>query len=310
MEFTDKWQHSLPNLAEIEAELRSERLRPRQLIGLAHRLCSHAHPAAEMMISQLRENTKHPEVLARVELAARFNQVLRSYIKLEELPEDQLRAFYRLGGYIHIRKRQPVTTLLVVFTTMYNNFFMSNAALAAMLGQLDCDLLILKDPSYYNYQRGVAGFADDLPGITAAIQRLVREGGIEKTFVTGFSTTGYAALATSLLLKSDGYVGFSHPTDLSVGSAVPQPHYITPEYRETLNTEWLVDLKPALRRADPTVPRAIFYGERDEPDRAQALHLSDVDHVQVVGVPKASHNTVEWMVAEGKFLPMFASLMA
>lgn len=309
MDFDSPTQHTLANLAALEDALKAP-LAPRQALYLATQLVSHAHPHAPGMIDTLRDYSRHRDVIAYIDMLEASNRTMRRYFQLENLPESQREGFYKRDGFIFIEKRSGSHKLLVIFATMFNNFHFSHAAMVAMLGTLDCNLLILKDSSLLNYHRGVARFADSLPEIGPAITRLAQRHGIEKIFMTGFSSCGYAALYTSLNSLCHGYLGFSQPFDMRAESPLEPPLYFTPDVREAVDPTYLIDMREPLRAAGSAVPRTIVYGERNEHDTMHARHVADLPDLEVIALPDTSHGTVEYLNQDERLLGLFARLTA
>ena len=309
MEFDNPTQHSIANLTALERRV-SGVVPPRQALYLASQLISHGHRSAQPMIDLLRGYARHRDVISHVEMLERCNRNLRRHYQLENLPGNQREGFYKRDGFIFIEKRSGSPRLLVIFATMFNNFHFSHAAMVSLLARLDCNLLILKDSTLFNYHKGVARFADSLPEIGPAITRLARQHGIEKIYITGFSSCGYAALYTSLNSLCHGYLGFSQPIDMHGDSPLEPPLYFTPDVRAAVDQTYLTDLKEQLRDAGSAVPRTFVYGERNEHDSRHARHIASLPDLKVIALPDTSHSTVEYLNQDDRLLDLFKRLIA
>lgn len=310
MQFDHAAQHTLENLAGLENELAQGPISLRRAIYVAGQLTSHGHPSARKVIALLEDNARHSDILAYAAMLKRCDESVRGYFQLEALPRPQVERFYQPEGFVFLQKKSASRKLLVIFTTMFNNFHFSNAAMAAMLGTLDCNLLFLKDGTLFNYHKGVAGFAESLPTLGPAINRLAQRTGIDRIYMTGFSSCGYSALYTALTSPCHGYLGFSQPTDLDAQSALEPPLYFTAQVREMIDPACLIDLKPLLEAADPSVPRTFVYGERNARDTMHVRHIADVPHVRTIAMPNSAHSTVEDLGANDELVSMFARLIA
>jgi hypothetical protein len=226
------------------------------------------------------------------------------------LDRKQLVRAYRKDGYLLFESPQNSRKLLVIFTTIFNNFFVSHLNLHALLKELGCHLLFLKETTLANYQRGVASFASDFPDIATQIRATARQLGADQIYLSGFSSSGYAALLTSLSLPCHGYLGFSQNTDLSPGSDLPRPWFLTDEVFAQLDPRWLLDLRPRLAEADPAVPRVLVYGSRTVKDRRHALNLDGLPTVRLVCLRGSTHNTIQWLLAKGRLTAAFSALVA
>lgn len=309
MRFDHVQQHTSEGLARIEQMARQREISVRQALFIAEELVVHAHPGAMRPVAMLKEKARHRDILAHAGLLQKTFDEVRGHFRLEAARRDHLDLFYRLNGFVHVRNPKPNDTLLVAFTTMFNNFYVSNAAFAAILSGLPCDLLLLKDATLLNYHGGVAGFAPDFPGIAPALERFAASHGKSRVVLTGYSSGGYAALLTSLLMRCDGYLGFSHQVDLADDSVLPSPRLFTDEVRAHVDRAWLRDCRPLLAQANPAVSRTLIYGERSERDAAHARHLGGLDGIRLVELAGAGHNTIQPLLAESRLVALFRDLV-
>jgi hypothetical protein len=294
----------------MSALARQERLSSLEVLNLADDLLSHGHPDTLRMTGLLRSYPHRDAVAHGVRLEKCFAQ-LRARLRIEAMDRKHLVRAYRKDGYLLFESETPSRKLLVVFTTIFNNFYISHLNLYAMLKDLGCHLLVLKETTLGSYHFGVDGLASDLPGIPKAITATAARLGADQIYVSGFSSGGYAALQTSLMLPCSGYLGFSHPTDLTPDSPLPRPWYIGDEraYAQ-LDPRWLQDLRIPLQAADPAVPRVLCYGDRSPKDVANAEHLAGLPTIRLVRLAKAGHNTVQYLLAHGRLSAAFSQLVA
>jgi len=310
MDFEHPSLHSLANLQRIETFLTKGSISPVQALYLASQLASQGHPATAEVISTLRNKARHREILQTADFIERLDEEVRRYFRLETLSADMREVLYKRSGATYIPSAEGSPKLLVVFSTMFNNFHISIAALLAMARSLNCNVLVLRDSSLLNFQQGVAGFAKDIPGIAAAISAFAHRKNLSQVYVCGYSSCGYAALMTSLLISCSGYLGFSQPIDMSDDAKAPPPLYFTDDVRAFVGPKHLVDLKPLLAAADPTVPRTFVYGEKNAKDRAHAEYIQDLPQLHFIALAGVDHSTVEPFVANGKLVPLFARLLS
>jgi len=282
---------------------------PRQALLLAEELVSHGHPEALRLTALLLQNPHRDVVERGISLEKCFHH-MRAQLHVEDVDRKQIVRAYRKDGYLLFESPQKSRKLLVIFTTIYNNYFISHLNLQAMLKGLGCHLLLLKETTLANYQRGVVSFARDLPDLPVQIQATARKLGADQIYLSGFSSGGYAALQTSLLLPCHGYLGFSHPTDLRPDSPLPRPWYLTDEVYARLDPRWLPDLRVPLADADPAVPRVLCYGDRAPRDVANAGHLAGLGTIRLVPLAGAGHNTIRYLLAKGRLTAAFRRLVA
>ena len=308
LQFEHPQQHTLEGFDRLAAQAKQDHIPPRVALVLAEELLSHGHPDTPRATALLRQNPHRDAVALGVRLERCFDE-LRRQLHVENVDRKQVVRAYRRDGYLLFESRQKSRKLLVIFTTIFNNFYISHLNLHGMLKSLGCHLLILKETTLASYQRGVSGFASDIPGIAENIRATARRLGAEQIYVSGFSSGGYAALQTSLLLPCAGYLGFSQTTDLSPGSPLVRPWYVPDEVYAQLDPRWLVDLRVVLQDADPSVPRVLCYGDRTKKDAEHAQHLAGLDTIRLVRLRNATHNSIQYLLAKGRLTAAFSSLV-
>ncbi|MEZ5735867.1 MAG: hypothetical protein R3E09_08690 [Novosphingobium sp.] len=284
-----------------------EQLSVRKALFLSVVLLSHGHPAVERPITLLKQNA--PEAKVRQAAAAMeiSYQKIRTFFQFEKIDRDLMARFYNTNGYLYLGKEKRSSKMLVIFTSIFNNLYYSNAMLAAMFAGLDCDLLFLRDDSRFIYLKGASGIADDFPGIGAKIQEIAHKNGIGKIYVTGFSSAGFAALLTALRIPCNGYLGFSQSTDRHPDTMPYKTN--RPDIFAKADPRWKLNLRSLLEEADPSVPRALYYGELNRLDVAYARNLDGLATIKTFGLPQISHNTIRAMFAMDMLLPAFETLV-
>ena len=309
LDFDHLVQHSVESLRRIEDMAKWERMGPRQAIFLAEEMVAHGHLGALPLIGQLQQHPGHA-FRDYAMVLERCHRIVRERYRLEEVDRTRIVRAYRKSGYLLFEGDRNSRKLLVIFATIFNNFYISHLALHAMLKDIGCHLLILKDSSLANYQRGVAEFASDPAGIADKIQATARQLGAEKIYLSGFSSSGYPALWTSLVIPCDGYLGFSQATDLSLTSSLPLYWFFNEAVRARLDPRWLEDLRVRLEDADPAVPRVLYYGADWAKDVAHAEHLAGLSTIRLERLEGVGHGTVQHLLSEGRLIETFAQLIA
>jgi hypothetical protein len=307
LRFEHALQHTLDGFDRLTAQAQQP-MSPRQALNLAEELLSHGHPDTPRVTALLRQNP-HRDVVRRAVLLDRCFEQLRARFHVEDVDRRHVVRAYRKDGYLLFESANS-RKLLVVFTTIFNNFYISHLALHAMLKDLGCHVLLLKETTLANFQRGVASFASDFPDIAVQIQATARKLGADRIYLSGFSSGGYAALQTALSFPCDGYLGFSHSTDLSAGSPLPRPAHYPEAVFAQLDQRWLVDLRPILADADPAAPRVLVYGDRAWKDLAHSQHLAGLKTIRLVRLAGASHDSIQVLLARGRLTEAFRRLVA
>jgi hypothetical protein len=308
-QFEHEHQHRLEGFDRLAAQARQTGMTQRDVLMLAEEMLSHGHPDTLRVTARLKESPHRDAVAHGVMLEKCFDQ-LRRRLHVEDVDRKQIVRAYRKDGYLLFESAQKSRKLLVIFTTIFNNFYISHLNLHGVLKDLGCHLLVLKETTLANFQRGVASFASDFPGIADQIRATARQLGADRIYISGFSSSGYAALLTSLTLPCHGYLGLSQNTDLSPGSSLPRPWFLTDEVYAQLDPRWLLDLRPRLEDADPAVPRVLCYGSRTTKDIKHALNLAGLPTVRLVRLRGSTHNTIQHLLARDRLTAAFSSLVA
>jgi hypothetical protein len=307
--FEHAQQHTLDGYDWLAGQARQQPMSSGAVLMLAEEMLSHGHPDTLRLTALLKQNP-HRDAVAQGEMLENCFHQLRQHLHVENVDRKQIVRAYRKDGYLLFESAQKSRKLLVIFTTIFNNFYISHLNLHALLKELGCHILFLKEATLANYQRGVASFASDFPDIAKQIGATARRLGAEQIYVSGFSSSGYAALLTSLQLRCDGYLGFSQNTDLSPASALARPWYLTDEVYAQLDPRWMLDLRIRLQDADPAVPRLLYFGEKTMKDMLHAQHLEGLPTVRLVALAGSTHNVIRFLLARGVLTAAFKRLVA
>lgn len=296
--FNHELQHGPDSIDKIEKYLNKSSSSLDYYMILAEEMVAHGHINAPFVIKTIRNSSSEPLIISRCNDFYHAWRYIRNNYKLEEFPKNILDSLYKRNGFSIAKHKNTNKKLLVIFTTVFNNFYISSPALMSIIQSAEVDILFLKDATRYNYHRGVEGFASDLPGIAESITSLAERIGAERIYVSGFSSGGYAALLTSLLLpECHGYLGFSHRVDVSPNSLLQQSSIMSQELKDSLDQDWFLDLRSKLEIADREVPRTLVYGALNACDVAHAQHLEGLDTIRLICLPDTGHNTILKLLA-------------
>ncbi len=305
----DREQHSLEQLALIRQFLAARGLSLRDSMFLATQLVHHGFHEADAVLSTLIREVPHASAKNYFSRLQRRHAVIQSLPALKSVLREQPRmlALYdpAMGSYF-IPGSCRADTAVVVFTTVNNNFGVSNAVFDAMLQDLGVARLYLKDPSRYTYFRGVAGLSDSLLGLPAAIARLLDHKDIRNTVVTGFSSGGLPALYTAAVLDASACLAFSTYTDFSKTSALQQPQMYRNISREIDSSQRVNTADVIAGSKTPPGSIRIYYGLDHPIDRAHAQRLSGLPQVRLFGIEDCGHYSATALLDEGALAPAFA----
>ncbi len=141
---------------------------------------------------------------------------------------DQLKKLGQLGQRLMSSSEEGIFwkapgsgQLLVVFNSMYGDFWVSSPVLHCLLRNLGVSLLYLKDPSERRFLGGLKAFGAGLrrAGVRRPTRRQASRGPRHPRH--GFLVRGYAALLAGAKLGAAGYLGLSVRTERSYWSGLP-----------------------------------------------------------------------------------------
>jgi hypothetical protein len=298
-------QHTLANLEASRRRLLHADLPNKALFHLVLELASHGHPDTTVALDRLKNQPDGFRHYTSLRMAEQAHLQVRKFFRFEEIDDQALDAFYQQHGHLYLRHKVRPNYLIVMFTTMYNNLFYSNAIMASLLSRVGCSLLILRDATYLQYLAGAKGTADTYFDLLAKIREIADENGVEKLFLTAASTGTFPALLASLRMPCDGYLGFSQMID-----SRPEAH---PDYADAarlVDPRLLLNLTSLVAEADPAVPRAIYYGQSHAEDSAYAAQVAGLPAIKAIGLPRTGHNTVQPLMAHGRLHDAFSVLLS
>lgn len=100
-------------------------------------------------------------------------------------------------------------TLLVAFATTKGRMLIPNVVFLQALPARHFDVLLLSDPNADHFAGGLAGFADDLPGLVGAVARAVEPGRYRRHMALGASMGGFPAIRYAIIAGADRAVALS-----------------------------------------------------------------------------------------------------
>lgn len=260
---------------------------------------------AEASLAKIREFRLPRDICQHVDRLDCRLTAIRSLPDLASIMADTifLATFYRRDGF-QFFPFPSSRKLVVAFTTVYNNFGVSNAVLYALLRQFGVSILILKDPSVFNYGRGVRGLGDNPEQLADAVSRIARDIGSSEIYVTGFSSGGYPSLLFSSLVECRGYLGFSIRTGKGYnGDPLPrrrvyndaQDYWI----ERNVAPRFLINLRGNFEGRPAECMRVLVVGERDDVDMAHARDMENCPGFELLVLQNCGHDTVSAAIERG-----------
>lgn len=311
--FDSPLKQSLAQVTRVEAGLQAQRSwKLREVIETAHLLTVQAHPKARSFVEWALTSEMHPDIQAR----------LRSYLGIcdymDQCPaiaETQAQAslveqLYATDGFTLIKGHERPDVLLVIFTTMFNNFGISSLVLYSLLRASGVSVLLLRDGTLASYLGGARSMGHDLDACAQAIAQLAAEQQCKQILVTGYSSGGFASYYVSTQLPCAGYLGFSIVTDMRLDTALPTDVYISKAIRERFDSKYLIDLSKLPCEGSHPAPRRLVVGADSAVDLRFTDQMAGVPGLEVIKVPDCRHDTPEVMLPTGQLQAQFDWLLA
>ena len=288
-----------------------DRLPHAEAMFVANQLVMHRSDLAESSLQSLKSRVRNPDALKFLAGLCKQLAYIQDLTLFRDVKNDRdvLAKLYDVEGFFFAKGSSHPEKLLVVFTTMFNNFRLSNVVLYAMLKEMGVSVLILKDCTYFNFLNGVSGLGSDITSIAESISDLANDNHISNIYFTGFSSGGYASLYASLLLPCSGYLGFSVPTDLSSGSTRFPGKFFRDEVRRKIDEKHLLNLRTLAESVDSHVPREIIFGEKSEVDAIHAANMAGLPNFKVTQLKGCGHQTVGALVENHSFSSYLRNLL-
>lgn len=310
MRFRSPYQHSASQLKALERLAEKPDPNIRELTFLLSENALHGGkdlPRHRALLAQydrpdIRRFTEERRLLREKVAALPGFDAIKSDARLGQ-------ALYRLDRPYFERGAAHPEKLLILFTTMFNNFELSNPAILALLRPLGISILILKDASCFNYLLGIPGFGDDIEGSLTALKRFIAKQPIAEVYISGYSGAGYASLMLSTLLPCNGYLGFSVRTDLAAGSPRSPGSLFTEAARAQVPVSLCRNLAPRINAGPRTTPYRIIYGSLSERDRAHAHNIADRPAVSIEEIAGCGHFPITRLLMEDRLGETFRSML-
>jgi hypothetical protein len=204
---------------------------------------------------------------------------------------------------------EGASTLLVVFGTKFNDFWVSYPVLHCLLPQT-VSVLYLKDPREWMYLAGLKPYGPGFDALCGGVLEVARQLGLSDIRVTGFSSGGYAGLMLAGAIGARRYYGFSIRTDLRPTSTLPTNRYTERPDLIKRAGHMMRDLRPWLETIHSPNEVVLYYGDAAVIDAAHAEHLAGLSNVTLRPMPGARHNTIIALLLEGALARVLAEIVA
>jgi tetratricopeptide (TPR) repeat protein len=201
-------------------------------------------------------------------------------------------------------------TAVLVFTGLNDAMMMPLPIFDRYLAALGVTAVYLKDSSRMFFLRGIQSLAPDYAGTLAALRSILERLRVSQLCAIGNSAGGPAAIRYGTELDARYITCFSCTThDLSepvaqfrLGRKIMRKRFFA-----NLPADML-DLKPFLQKRQRASTIRLYYGDGEEWDKKQALHLADVEGVALNPIADLDeHAVISWLFAKGELGKVLAA---
>lgn len=211
---------------------------------------------------------------------------------------------YDRSAPVYYKGPKNSNPFLLIFTTSYNNFYISNLALAESLAQAGFSFLIVKDPSGMQYTQGIANISSSWVESINWLRKFIRKDtGKQNIVFSGFSSSGFSSILAALACNPDYTVCFSPKTTMKEDKGTVPSKVMTRKMYDRIPSFLKCDLLEQVSLYSS--PVSIFVGHDSSVDLRQAERLSEVPSVTVQKVANTGHISFLPLLLEGAFTKAF-----
>lgn len=312
MAFENIRKHNLDHIAFLLTQIKRDKVESRQAMEVATGLVQQGlHGLAESYMARHCSSFTHPGAIAYVESLRRQNLTISRFEHLPGVLGDKPLMIQLLDEHepVFMQGTGETDRLLVILSTTYNNFYVSNAVLLALVKNFGCAVLFLKDSDANFFLKGAKGFGNSLDEMAKLLKDFVTQRGFKRVNCMGFSSSGYASLFCAISLNAGPHLGFSIRADYTEGSALPQGWLLREELKQEVPKHCLVNLAAMHKASGFQHCCTVYYGEDDQVDVQHALLLADCENVQLHAIAKTGHGVPARLLETDAFEKCISSFL-
>ena len=198
----------------------------------------------------------------------------------------------------------PNNTMVVIFTTSYNNFHISNLALAATLAREEFSFLLVKDPSGMQYTRGISGISDSWAAAMIWLKKFIQmHKGKHRIVFAGFSSSGFSAILAALYSGPDYTVSFGPKSTMKKEGKFLPTKVMTSLMFDKMPLHLKCDLVQQFGLYSQKI--RVIVGANSNIDVHHAHRLSASPTVSVSEINKCGHICIPPLLLGGAFTKLF-----
>jgi hypothetical protein len=288
--------HSLEQLAFLKDLSLKESLTKDEIMYIVSELPAHGLLDFHDVAKKFEEHQPNRIFLRATEKKQKLWNACRQQINSSKIAENSgiMRELYGPNSVFYRNSSRSKDVLIVAFTTMFNNFYISNAVLASVLIKTGCSFLILKDQTEHYYLNGITEFGSDLNAATKKIEEFAVKSRFKDIRILSYSASGYASmLYAANIPQTTKVLCLSPRTDYSDDSTLPAGDGFD-KIRNNVPRDLRSNLKDMLDFS--TFATTIVYGSENKIDQAHAENLSQIRQVDIQKHDGCGHETPSFLL--------------
>jgi predicted esterase YcpF (UPF0227 family) len=217
-----------------------------------------------------------------------------------------------------IERKQDSDTLIIAFTGNAEGMMMDSFEFFAVTNTLNCNRILIKDPSKRVYLKGVGGKLNSMERLIRQLKSDIESIHPKTVTVIGTSGGGFAAILFGHLLKADFVHAFSPTTQVAAG--LLNWKKLRKNYKKIIvyvirlialsvfqpKLRRYLDLKKVLSHYNGVTHYNIYVCKGQEKDVEAANHLNDCKNLSILKQPCDVHNVVRCMIKNKKLFNIFS----
>lgn len=218
-----------------------------------------------------------------------------------------------------VERKPDSDSLIIAFTGNAEGMMMDTFEFFAVTNTLNCNRILLKDPTKRVYLRGIGGNLNSLNKLLHQLKSDIESINPKAVSVIGTSGGGYAAILYGHLLKANFVHAFGPTTQIN-SMSISQRKKLKTNYKRFIGYFFkliglyllhpklckFLDLKKALSQYNGITNYNIYVCEGHTQDVLAANHLKDCENLKIFKQPCNVHNVVRCMLKSQKLMTILS----
>ncbi len=254
-------------------------------------------------------NYRNETLGLRLERLAKAAEQLRAISGLDAMLADSCKVEKLLSFHSSIfGKGRDSKRLVIVYATAWNNFDVSFPLLHCLIASRVDHIVYVKNPGLGMYATGNHEYGNSIDQMSSRICALIAGMNPSNVKVMGFSGGGYAALHLAAKAGANAFLGLGIKTDFSKDSTLANPPNRTTPRESDYANNTLVNMRE-LPEIGGIGQAILYFGERDEFDREQALNMAHLPNFTIRAIQQGSHSLLIDLLVAGRLVEVLSDFL-